>query len=480
MHLRSSILLIGALLALPLKSAAEKSPPNVLVILVDDLGWTDLGCYGSSYYRTPNIDAFAQTGLRFTDAYSANPVCSPTRAALLTGRNPVRVGITDWIRGDHPIDRVLLGPEDLLALPESEETLADIFKTHGYATWFIGKWHLGGEGSLPTDHGFDINIGGNHRGQPASYYAPYKNPNLGDGPDGEYLTDRLTDEAIKLLATAGEQPFLLYLSYYTVHTPITPAPRHYEEALKRAKALPELKQQWRPEGDGRTRLRQDLPDYASMVEAMDDNIGRLLNALAELGLEENTVVIFTSDNGGLTTATGSWMPTSVLPLRAGKGWCYEGGIRVPLIMRIPGLTRPGSVTHEPATSEDLLPTLLHAAALPAETEQVIDGVDLTPLAAEGATLERDTLYWHYPHYHGSQWTPGAAIRSGDWKLVYFYETDHAELYNLAEDIGEQHDLSARYPERAGKLLKQLHQWQDQLDAKPPRANPSFKKQPASE
>ncbi len=477
MHVRLPILLATALLTLPLTVPAEHAPPNILIILVDDLGWSDLHCNGSSFYRTPNIDSFAQTGLRFTDAYSASPVCSPTRAAILTGRNPARIGITDWIPGKNVTDRSLLGAEDLHALPHTETTLADVFRNHGYATWFIGKWHLGGEGSLPTDHGFDINIGGHHRGYPPSYYAPYRNPELEDGPVGEYLPDRLTDEAIKLMASSGDQPFLLYLSYYTVHTPLEPAPRHLEEARERAKVLPESERRWRPEGDAQTRLRQDMPEYASMVEAMDDNVGRLLRALEKWNLDENTIVVFTSDNGGVSTGNGRWMPTSVLPLRAGKGWCYEGGIRVPLIMRIPGLTRPGTITREPATSEDLLPTLLRAAALPAETDQVMDGVDLTPLAAEGATLERDTLYWHYPHYHASRWTPGAAIRSGDWKLIHFYETDRAELYNLADDVGEVNDLSGRHPERTGELLDKLRDWQDRVGARPPRPNPAFKPTP---
>ncbi len=456
--------------------AAPGKRPNFVFFLIDDLGWADLGCYGSTFYETPNLDRFAASGMRFTDAYAACPVCSPTRAAIMSGKHPARLNITDWIPGSNPKNQRLLGPEDLHQLPHSEVTIAEILKAKGYTTFFAGKWHLGGEGYFPEDQGFDINKGGHHKGSPpGGYYSPYKNPCLTDGPEGEYLPDRLADESIRFLEDQGEDPFLLYLSFYTVHTPIQACKRHLEKFQKKAATLPSLGEDaLTPEHDGFTRARQDGPEYASMVHAMDENVGRVLDALDRLGLDDNTVVIFTSDNGGLSTKPGKRLsPTNNGPLRAGKGWCYEGGIRTCLIVRAPGVTRPGSESSEPVYSTDYYPTMLELAGLPPMPEQHRDGLSLASVL-KGASLSRQALYWHYPHYHGSAWKPGAAVRAGDWKLVAFYHHDKVELYNLKDDLGERNNLAESMPEKRREMEALLRRWQQDVGARMPIPNPKYK------
>ncbi|MBN1465927.1 sulfatase [candidate division KSB1 bacterium] len=445
--------------------------PNFLFILVDDLGWADLGCYGSTFHETPNLDGLAATGMRFTDAYAACPVCSPTRAAIMTGRHPVRLNITDWIPGDDPHDRERIGPQDQHELPHAEVTIAEMLRDNGYRTFLAGKWHLGGEGYYPEDQGFDINKGGHEMGHPSSYYSPYRNPKLADGPEGEYLTDRLTDESIQFLKEAGEEPFFLYLPFYTVHTPIQACKRHLQHFQEKAASLTAAMPDEREEHAGATKLRQDDAAYATMVYAMDENIGRLLRSLEELELAERTIVIFTSDNGGLSTmARNRRAPTSNEPLRAGKGWCYEGGIRVPLIVRAPGISRVASICCEPVISMDFFPTMLELAGLTVLPEKHIDGLSLVPLLRGAEQLPRDALYWHYPHYHSSTWTPGAALRARDWKLIEFFDEEKVELYNLKEDIGEKNDLASTLPGRRDELLAELHRWQRELDAKMPTLN----------
>jgi len=456
--------------------SAPRRKPNFLFFLVDDLGWKDLGCYGSTFHDTPNLDKLAASGMRFTDAYAACPVCSPTRASIVTGKHPARLGITDWIPGQRPKNRKLLAPPIHNQLALKEVTIAEVLKEAGYRTFFAGKWHLGGEGFFPEQQGFDINKGGHHRGSPpGGYYAPYKNPKLKDGPEGEYLTDRLAAESVRFLQTHGKEPFLLYLSFYTVHTPIQACKRHLEAYKKKAEALPPLKgPDQTKERNGWTKVRQDNPAYASMVRAMDENVGRVLDAINRLGLADDTVVIFMSDNGGLSTLRRRGYPTSNLPLRAGKGWCYEGGIREPMIIRAPGVTRPGSTCGVPVTSTDFYPTMLELAGLPARPNQHADGLSLVRLLKGGKTLPRDAIYWHYPHYHGSTWAPGAAVRAGDWKLIEFYEEETVELYNLATDIGERRDLAQQMPQRRDELLGLLHAWQKRVGAKMPRPNPNYK------
>lgn len=435
-------------------SCSTKKSPNFVFILVDDLGWADVKCNNqASFYDTPNIDRLAESGVRFTQAYSANPVCSPTRAAILTGKHPNRVNITDWIPGDDPKIRPLLGPQDRNELTLEEITIAEKLKEKGYKTGFIGKWHLGDEGFFPENQGFDINIGGHEKGSPpGGYYSPYKNPKLKDGPEGEYLTDRLTDESIRFITENKENPFFLYLAFYTVHTPIQAAKKHIEKyELKRNQlgldSIPHKK-----EGEGWTKLLQEDAAYASMVAAMDENVGRIADALKEQGLEKNTWIIFTSDNGGLSTLRRKNAPTNNGPLRAGKGWCYEGGIRVPLIIAGPGIAEKGKVTEQPAVSMDFFTTILSLAGVQHDKN---DGENLLPILTENKPLNRDELFWHFPHYHGSGWKPGSALRKGDWKLVVHYEENKTELFNLAEDLGETTDLSEKNPEKRKELQKIL-------------------------
>jgi arylsulfatase A-like enzyme len=442
-------------------SVKKDSPPNFVIILVDDLGWADVKCnYPDTFYETPNIDALAERGIRFSQAYAAHPVCSPTRAALMTGKHPNRVKITDWLPGQNPPGKPLIAPEDESQLALEESTLAEHLKTAGYRTGFVGKWHLGHDEKFWPEHqGFDINIGGWSAGSPRvvkgranGYYSPYGNPRLEDGPAGEYLTDRLTDESIRFIQQNHENPFLLYLSYYTVHTPIQAAKKHLEKYRQKRKHLNLEKVPHKAEGQGWTKLVQEDAAYASMVAAMDENVGRLLEALKDQGVDENTWVIFTSDNGGLSTLFRKNAPTANGPLRAGKGWCYEGGIRVPFIISGPGVLRPGHVEELPVLSMDVFETVLSLAGI---QSSATDGEDLLPLITGEHAFER-VLFWHYPHYHGSAWTPGSAIRKGDWKLVVFYEDNRYELYNLKEDLGESEDLSLDFPEKVEELKALLN------------------------
>ncbi len=454
--------------------------PNVVFFLVDDLGWADVGCYGSSFYETPHIDGLAASGMKFTQAYAACPVCSPTRASLMTGRHPVRVDITDWIKGrptssvdnprfQHVYDR------DELALEET--TIAEELSANGYQTCFAGKWHLGGEGFLPTDQGFDVNVGGFHVGSPpGGYYGPWKNPYLKAKQKGEYLTQRLTDESIRFIRERDvERPFFLYLSYYNVHTPIQPDIRTVGEYRTKAKTLGPSPDSI-SERTASTRARQDNADYASMVGAVDRSVGEVLHLLDELGLTDETIICFFSDNGGLSTLPAGRRegPTCNLPLRAGKGWLYEGGIREPMIIRAPGVTTSGSVSDEVVCSTDFYPTLLQLTGLPLQEDRHRDGLSLVPVLDEHAELPERSLYWHYPHYHGSAWTPGAAMRHGRWKLIEFYESDEVELYDLASDLGEQRNLSEQDPVRAARMREELSAWQEKMGARMPVPNPSWR------
>ncbi|MFM1879280.1 MAG: hypothetical protein RLZZ241_2146 [Bacteroidota bacterium] len=455
-----------------LVTPVEAKQKNVLFILVDDLGWMDLGCYGSSFYETPNIDRLAARSTRFTQAYTPNPVCSPTRAAILTGKYPSRVGITDWIPGDDPKDRALLGPQDLNQLPLEEVTLAEALKSAGYKTFFAGKWHLGNEGYFPEDQGFDINKGGHHMGQPpGGYYSPYNNPKLSDGPEGEYLTDRLANESIAFLEANKDNPFLLYLSFYTVHTPIQASKRHVAKFQEKKRQLTDSLPNLMQDGNGYTVQNQYNADYASMVYALDENVGRVLDKLNALGLTDNTLIVFTSDNGGLTTLEyENWVaPTSVKPLRAGKGWMYEGGIRVPLLISRPGQTA-GVIAQDPVMSIDLFPTLLQELQIENTNAQSIDGQSLTSVLDGVSKGSERTLFWHYPHYHASGWRPGSGVRVGDWKLIYFYEDDAYELYNITTDPGEQYDVKSKYPEIVQKLQDRLQHMIAETSSEVPKFN----------
>jgi len=417
--------------------------PNFLFILVDDMGWKDLGCYGSSFYETPAIDQLASEGMQFMEAYAACPVCSPTRASIMTGKYPARMNTTDWFGAPQPENahkhhtgkKPLLPAsyEEQMALEET--TLAEALKESGYKTFFAGKWHLGGKGYYPEDQGFDLNSGGFEKGSPPSYFSPFKNPKLSDGPDGEHLPARLAKETIQFIEQHKEQPFLAYLSFYSVHTPL----RSREDLTTKydqKKAGHEIAEDalWGQEGERKVRLIQEHSVYAGMVEAMDQAVGDVLSKLKDLGLGENTVVVFTSDNGGLSTSEGH--PTSNLPLRAGKGWLYEGGIREPLIIKWPGVITVNSRSNVPITSTDYFPTFLEMAAV--DTQQLIDGISLVKLL-KGEEPETRPIFWHYPHYGNQGGSPGSAVRYGDYKLIRFYEDNTEELYNLKEDIGEKHN-----------------------------------------
>ena len=461
-----------------LPANSRDTQTNFVFFLVDDMGFSDVGFNGSTFYETPNIDKLAASAATFPNAYAACPVCSPTRASIMTGRHPVRVDVTDWLPGmsESKIrDPRLIQPQDRNELALEEITLAESLKGKGYQTFFVGKWHLGDEGYYPQDQGFDVNIAGNHTGSPkGGYYAPYKNPKLPNLPGtSPYLSDRLTDESIKLLQDRDpNKPFLLYFAFYNVHTPIQANKEFVQHFVdKKQQMFGDSPTPYKPEHTVQTRERQDNPAYASMVSAVDKSVGRVLAELEKQGLSENTVIVFFSDNGGLGCHINGG-PTSNDGLRAGKGWLYEGGIREPLIIKAPGITKPGQVINTPVVSMDFFPTFLDLAGYELEPQIHNDGESLLPLLKGQGGAGR-ALYWHYPHYHGSQWTPGAAVRDGDWKLVEFYHYDKVELYNLVSDPQEQHNLAKANPEKRDELLGKLHAWQKRIGAKMPVANPDY-------
>ncbi|MGE9290136.1 MAG: sulfatase [Puniceicoccales bacterium] len=463
-----------------------KKSPNILYILIDDLGWKDVSCYGSEFYETPNLDRLAGKGMRFTDAYAACPVCSPTRASIMSGKYPARLGLTNYIHVHNPgqQDRArLIDAPYIPFLDTKEKSIASTLHDNGYATWHVGKWHMGEKEYWPDRHGFEVNIGGCDHGHPKQgYFSPWNIPTLEDGPEGEYLTDRLTDEAIRLVESKEDRPFFLNLWYYTVHTPIQGKPELVAKYERKARALGLHKKKTFEEGEVHpksetvnTRLRRRLiqsdPEYAAMVECMDTNIGRLLKAIEDKGEADNTIVVFTSDNGGLATAEGS--PTSNAPLNEGKGWMYEGGTREPLIIHWPGVTGANSFCREPVTSPDFYPTILEMAGIEAMPDQHCDGQSLVPLLKGGNFLDREAIYWHYPHYGNQGGTPGSSVRAGDWKLIEFFEDGRRELYNLREDIGESKDLSGSRPEVTERMHALLKNWRAEMEALEPEVNPDW-------
>jgi len=456
---------------------ADPPPLNVVLIVIDDLGWMDSGTYGSTFYETPNIDRLASEGVRFTDFYTASSVCSPTRASLMTGKHPARLDLTNWIGGEQ--SGLLDQAEYIRELPLSEVTVGEAFQAAGYQTGYVGKWHLGGAEFLPDAQGFDYMFAVNEAGQPGAYFPPYENPNyavtnvpdLDGDPEGTYLTDRLTDVTIDFLTEHQEEPFFFVLSHYAVHTPLQAKPEVTARYADKAKDLgPVTEADYEAEREAETKLRQDHPAYAAMIESTDQSVGRILDALDDLELWERTIVMFVSDNGGLSTLMrrSPTQATSNLPLRAGKGWLYEGGIRAPLIVRTPGVPAGGLVSDHPASSTDLYPTLLALAGLPARPEQHVDGVSLAAALTAGEAA-RDTLYWHFPHYHGSGNRPGGAIRAGNFKLVEWFEDGSVELYDLATDLSEDHDLATERPEDTQRLQDRLHAWRAKVGANMPTA-----------
>ena len=462
------------------KAVIEKKKPNILFLLVDDLGWADLGYTGSTFYETPNIDKLAAEGTVFTDAYAACPVCSPSRAAIMSGKSPARLNLTDYIPGNRHWgphkDQMLASHPFKLQLDLEEYTIAEAFKDAGYKTMFAGKWHAGEEEKYyPQYQGFDINIAGNKTGHPAGgYFSPYKNPQLEDGEDGEYLTDRLTDEVIHFIEQERQAPFFAYLSFYTVHLPLQGKPEKVDKYKKKLALTQFTETGFIQNGKTWFKNHQNMPHYAAMVESMDENVGRILETLQKHGLDKNTIVVFTSDNGGMSTSnqTGN-IPTTNFPLRAGKGYLYEGGIRVPLIIKHSEKFK-GETCSTAVTGTDLYPTLLDLSGLDLLSTQHSDGISLKPLL-ENKELEERPVFWHYPHYSGGLGgRPSGAVRLGDYKLIEFYEDMHVELYNLENDMEEKQDLSLEMPEKVEELVTLLQTYREELGAKMPYSNPHYK------
>ncbi len=462
-------LLLAALL-LPLGTfAAEARRPNVIVFLADDLGVNDLGCYGSTFYETPNLDRLARDGARFTNAYASCPVCSPTRASYLTGRWPQRTGVTDYIGAQQPEN--WNRPTKLLPAPYAEQlaleetTLPEVLKAAGYATLHAGKWHLGGEKFFPEHQGFDVNRGGLDRGGPyggKKYFSPYDNARLSDGPDGEHIDERLAAECGRFIEANKDRPFFLSFCLYDVHTPLMGKPDLVKKYQAKAATLGEAA--WGQEGERKVRLTQNHAVYAAMVETLDGAVGSVLAKLDSLGLADNTLIIFTSDNGGLSTSEG-W-PTSNLPLRGGKGWLYEGGVREPFLVRWPGKIKPGSLSPRLVSTPDIFATVTDFCGLPpAPTAQ--DGVSILPTLKGEKQPDRAPIFWHYPHYGNQGGFPGGAVRDGDWKLIERYETGDLELYDLSKDQEEKNNLAAAQPERARALQNRLAAWRKEVGAKMP-------------
>ena len=456
------------------------TPPNVVFFLADDLGWSDLGCYGSQFYETPNIDGLAASGARFTQAYAACPVCSPTRASIMTGKYPARIRVTDYISpsgGNQPAawnrNTKMLPSPYADRMPLEEITLAEAFKEGGYATFFGGKWHMGPKGFWPEDQGFDVNMGGWEHGGPwggNNYFSPYENPSLADGPEGEYLPERLARETASFISQHRDEPFLAYLSFYSVHTPLMTTDALEAKYSAKAEKLAFSGPQWVREQFRDARQVQDHAVYGGMVEALDSAVGTVLRAIDENGLRDRTIVVFMSDNGGLSTSEGS--PTANLPLRGGKGWMYEGGIREPMIIRAPDVSTPGMVVTSPVTSVDFYPTLLQLAGLPSRPQQHVDGQTMVPLLM-GEAADRGPIFWHYPHYGNQGGAPSAAVRMDQWKLIRWYEDGATELYDLGIDPGERYDLKRLRPDQAQTLAASLDGWLEDVDANMPSMNLAF-------
>ena len=466
--------------------------PNIIVILIDDMGVRDLGCTGSTFYETPHIDRLAAGGVNLTQGYAASSLCSPARAAILTGRAPARVGITNYIPGNG--SGRLQGPAYHHALPRRERTIATALRAGGYHTWHVGKWHLGGTGSLPTDHGFEVNIGGDHHGGlyqvPGVYFGPWVGrdgatlPGLEQAEPGEYMTDRLTSEAIRLIrGTSDERPFFLHLSHYAVHTPIVSPPALVERYKAKSQRLGLDQMPALIEGEShpalhlmgqriQRRLLQSHPAYAAMIHNLDANVGRLLAALDESGQADNTLIVFLSDNGGLSVGVEGSV-TCTLPYREGKGWSEEGGLRIPLLLRWPARLPGGRVLATPMWQCDLYPTFLEAAGLPLEPERHCDGVSMLGALGGGAAPDRPEMCWHYPHYSNQGGGPTGAIRRGHWKLIEHYETGQCQLFDLAGDVSETFDCTSERPDLAADLAQCLAEWRREVGAQMPTANPLY-------
>lgn len=459
---------------LPAWAQRNPAPPNVVIMLADDLGWADTTPYGADLHETPNLAHLASESVRFTNAYAAAPVCSPTRASIMTGKSPARLNMTVWYEQSQspPANMPLIPPVTRGDLPHAELTIAEVLHERGYRTAHIGKWHLGTAGFYPETQGFDINIGGAFWGAPQTFFYPYRGskrfggefryvPHMEGGKPGEYLTDRLGTEAVRFIEDAKSAPFFLNLWFHNPHTPIEAKEelaRHYASRV-------------RPEGKHRN------PVYAAMIHSLDENVGRVLRKLDETGLADRTIVIFASDNGGYIGKFDGETVTNNYPLRSGKGSLYEGGIRIPMLVRRAGAKAKGGVCHEPVVTTDLLPTIveLTGSSVPDSTRAALEGQSLMPLLenADGS-LPREDLFFHYPHYYATT-SPVSAIRSRDWKLLFYYEDRRTELYNLAKDPGENSDLSKEMPAKARELQTRLQSWLNSVNAQMPKPNVSFNK-----
>lgn len=507
----------------PAKNAAGKKRMNVIFFLVDDYGWKDVGYNGSTFYETPHVDSFSREAQKFNNAYAACHVCSPSRASIMTGCYPARIGLTDWLPGrqDFPFQK-LTNVVSEQHLPYNRITLPEALKNNGYHTAIFGKWHLGEDSASTERQGFELHIPQWNKGWPnGTYFSPYNMKGLEGGPDGEYLTDRLTNEALHYMEENKDEPFFLYLSQFAVHDPIQGRPdlvKKYEKKLAAmqkpsgpayilegnpdssyqftAQELNDLLKDPAYKGfksfpDRLVKIKQfqDNVQFAAMVEDMDENFGKVLAKLKELGIEDRTIVIFFSDNGGMSAANffkpdrviapanlDKAFSTSNFPLRGGKGWLYEGGIREPLLIRWPGITQAGSFSNEPVISTDFFPTILNMLGLPLMPKQHADGVSIVPLMKGKTHLDRKAIFWHFPHYsnHGMQ-SPGGAVRSGDYKLLEYYENNTVQLFNLANDPGEQHDLSASMPAKVKELKAMLHEWRKKVGARMMKPNPDYHK-----
>ncbi len=452
------------------KTSEVSKKMNVVLILVDDMGWTGVGCFGSDLHQTPHIDRLAKQSMKFTNAYAASPVCSPTRASIMTGISPAKLHMTIWHESaaHPPQNRKVIPPVTEGSLDLDYTTLADVLHEAGYYTAHLGKWHLGTAGYYPENQGFDVNIGGTFWGCPSTFFFPYKGPfgrqkemryvpGLDGGTEGEYLTDRLTTEALEIMKAQADKPLFINMCYYTVHTPIEGKPdlvKKYDELVD-------------PKADHHN------ANYAAMTETLDENVGRILKQIDDLGMTDNTVVIFTSDNGGYINGYRDMdHVTGNAPLRSGKGSLYEGGVRVPLLIKWPGVTKPGAVSDEPVTTCDFYPTLLDILGLSGDSTHnaKVEGMSLVPLLQKTAMrLKRDSIYFHYPHYYPTT-TPVSAIRSRDWKLLEYYEDGRLELYNLADDLSESNNLAKQNPEKTAELQEDLHRWLNKNDAQIPVEN----------
>lgn len=465
----------AAITAILLTNCIAAERPNVVLILVDDLGLHDIGVEGSTFYQTPNIDRLAKGGMRFTQGYANCQVCSPSRASIQLGQFTARHGITQWIGAPSGLawqSEDILTPADYVhRLPTDDVTIAEAMQQGGYKTFFAGKWHLGGKGSLPTDHGYDINVGGHDRGSPpGGFFSPYNNPLMKNGPDGESLTLRLADETADYIRENKDTPFFATLAFYAVHAPVQTTKELWQKYQRLAPELPAGASRFKVDRTFPVRQVQDHPVYAGMMETLDTAVGRVMTALDQAGIADNTIVIFTSDNGGVSS--GDAYATSNLPLRGGKGRQWEGGIREPYYIRYPAKIAAASEDATPVTGADLYPTILELCDLPARPDQHVDGVSLVPLFAGDAIPPRP-LYWHYPHYDNQGGEPSSIIRQDEWKLIRYYEDGRNELYNLEHDPGEQSDLALRYPVQTAKMAAQLDDWLAEVEAKFPTPDPRF-------